>query len=75
MNYTECEKLKELETDVVILTEFINHSGYILAHSPAGVPGDYLYAENNTVQEVVYDYLDIDAKQLEVERRHMLENL
>jgi len=71
MNYTECEKLKELQTDVIILSEFITHGGFILANYNDG----RLHPEQRTVQEIVYDYLDIDAKQLEVERRHMLETL
>ncbi len=71
MNYTECEKLKELETDVIVLSEFINSGGYILASYSDG----YLHPEHKSVQEIVFNYLDIDAKQLEVERQHMLDSL
>ena len=72
-DYPECEKLSALADQMNHISEFLEHSGYVLCE----YPGDTQWPRpvNKTISKIVHEYLELDENKLEQERQHMLANL
>ncbi len=70
--YPESEKLVSVATEWDTIYEFLDSIPYGLATNDDGY---YLSYVNESTEDILYKYFDIDRNKLEKERRRMLDNI